>query len=82
MAGNKIEIYALLDPICQPEVRASNGRKNAKAIHSDPGRKRVWMLKKIMGSLIGCGHVTETVKAKLRFAANKSPDLFGCWANI
>jgi hypothetical protein len=70
------------EPYCSVEQRAINGRANSKSLHSDPVRKRIWALKQKMGKLLRDGHVSEEVKAKLRYCANLRPDLFGAWRNI
>lgn len=64
-------------PFCPPEVRAANGRKNAASRD-----KRIWALKRFMGSALRKGELSEKNKAKLRYAAHKRPELFGEWANI
>lgn len=70
------------EPQIKAHVNAENGRKTAKAIHSNPLRKKIWHLKREMGLLLKQGHVKESTKEKLRAAAKKRPDLFGCWASI
>jgi hypothetical protein len=70
------------EPFCSKEVRASNGRKNAKAIHSDPVRKRIWLLKRELGHAIKGGWVTNATRNKMRLAARNCPALFGEWSGI
>lgn len=73
-------------PYCPPEVRAENGRKLAAAIHSDPIRKRIWHAKRSLAAYLRDPHASEEAKerirAKMRYAAAKRPDLFGSWANV
>lgn len=47
-------------PFCPTEVRAANGRANAKK--RDP---RIWRLRQVLGSALKRGHVSEETKAKL-----------------
>lgn len=69
-------------PSCPAEVRATNGRRNARAVHDDPERKRFWRLKKEMGALLKRGYVSAETRGKLREAAKRHPHLFGEWANV
>lgn len=70
------------EPKCSREQRAINGRNNAKAIHSDPQRRKIWKLKQQLGDGLRRGLLPDSVKDKMRQAAIKRPDLFGNWANI
>jgi hypothetical protein len=76
------------EPFCSKEQRAINGRDNAKAIHSDDKKKRVWYLKKQMGASLKWmkeNNRKETynrVILKLKEAAKKNPKLFGCYASL
>ena len=73
-------------PFCSIEQRATNGRATAKAIHSDPKRKRVWELKRGMSSSLKFLKENNQVEAynriidKLQEAAYKAPHLFGEYA--
>lgn len=69
-------------PICNRGQLQSNGRGTAKAIHGDPLAKRIWRLKRAIGSALKEGYVTDSTKQKLRLAAQKSPGVFGAWAAI
>lgn len=69
-------------PQCSAEVRAVNGRRNARAVHDDPRRRRIWELKRSLGQALRQGYVSEATKAKMRLVAMKRPDLFGDWAAI
>jgi hypothetical protein len=69
-------------PHCPTETRQANGSKNARAIHDDPRRKRIWSLKREIGSRLKNGLVSESGKEKLRRAARKAPHLFGEFAAI
>ena len=40
------------EPYCPIKVRSANGAKTAKAIHSNPKKKRLWFLKRAIGQLI------------------------------
>ncbi|MBB3010642.1 GIY-YIG nuclease family protein [Cupriavidus alkaliphilus] len=68
--------------------RAGAGRRAAKAVHSDPLRKRIWELKKGLGSFLkfakdeGRHDSYERIASKLRIVAAKRPDLFGEWATL
>ena len=70
------------EPFCPKEVRAENGRRNAKARQIDPARKRLWAIKQSLGRALKDGVVAERTKVKLRAAAAKHPHLFGEWAHI
>lgn len=70
------------EPGLNLESNARNGRINAKAIHSAPYKKRIWHLKREIGSLLKQGCVKEETKQKLRYAAAKCPELFGKWASL
>lgn len=63
-------------------ARAENGRKNAKAIHSDPERKRIWKIKQALGLALKQGWLKESHKEKMRAAAARAPKTFGQWASI
>ena len=69
-------------PACSRETRAANGRKNARAVHDDPFKRRVWELNRKIGELLRAGAVRPEAKEKLRRAAQLRPDLFGRWANV
>jgi len=69
-------------PFCSKEQRAENGRRTIEKICSDPERKRIWQLKLRLSQALSKGHCNEATKGKMREAARKRPDLFGCWANI
>lgn len=68
--------------------RAAAGRRAAKAVHSDPRRKRIWELKKQLGAYLkftkdeGHHDAYERMAAKLRIVAAKNPKLFGEWAAL
>lgn len=71
------------EPYCDKETRAMNGRNNAKKIHGDARRKRIWYLKQQIGIAIKQGYLTDRTKAKMRMAAKKHPAFFGSmYANI
>ena len=61
------------EPFCSTEIRARNGAANAKAIHSDPQRKRFWYLMRALGESLKRGYVSEVTKAKMR----QRMDVFG-----
>jgi hypothetical protein len=70
------------EPELKREINAQNGRNTARAIHSDPKRKRIWHLKRQIGQLLRQGAVRESTKQKLRQAAVNAPHLFGEWASL
>ncbi len=69
-------------PFCPRSVRAANGASNAKRLHGDANRKRIWWLKRTFGDALKRGHLSEEIKGKLRYAAIKNPELFGEWSAI
>lgn len=66
-------------PALSRETCAANGRRNARATHDDPLRRRVWEIKKTVGSDIRAGLVSNTTRAKMRYLAFIAPQLFGKW---
>ncbi|WP_374520366.1 GIY-YIG nuclease family protein [Hydrogenophaga sp.] len=70
------------EPHCPTEVRASNGKKTAHAIHTNPVRKRMWELKRSLGSALKDGVVSEATKEKMRRAAVRFPQFYSEWASI
>lgn len=69
-------------PYCSPEVRAENGRKNAKAIHSSPERKRFWLIKRNLAQAIRDGFLSNEKRKVLREAAIRYPESLSAFANI
>jgi hypothetical protein len=69
-------------PECPREIRAENGRRNAKAVHECPKRRLIWELKQKLGVAIKQVHLREETKAKLRALAYKYPDDFGNWKTL
>lgn len=73
-------------PFLTPEQRAERGKACAKAVHSDPVRRRVWEMKKEMGAYLaklereGRHERLAEMRAKLAVAAAKSPELWGKYA--
>lgn len=70
------------EPHCPVEVRAKNGAATAKAIHAGPFKRKIWRLKRDIGFALKAGYVSNEGRAKLRLAAAKKPELFGCYANL
>lgn len=70
------------EPSCPTSTRAANGRKIAALVHSSPHRRKVWELKKALGTALAQGVLTNYAKQKMRAAALKHPALFGAWASI
>lgn len=70
------------EPFCPPEVRAENGRKVMALRTSTPQKAALWRAKKMLGTALKQGYVSEKTKVKMRLLAQKRPDLFGGWANI
>jgi hypothetical protein len=64
------------EPFCPKEVRAANGRKNAKAIHSDPEKRNKWNLAREVGMLLEDKNINVRIKATLNCMAlaNLFPD--------
>ena len=58
-------------PFCPTDVRAANGRANAKSRD-----QRLWALKRSLGDALKRGHVSELTKEKMR----SRPDVFGQFA--
>lgn len=70
------------EPHCSTEVRAANGRKVAAMRVKDPRAAFIFNAKRVLGTALRQGHVTEKTKVKMRLAAAKHPALFGAWAAI
>lgn len=70
------------EPYCSSEVRAENGRKNARAIHSNPARKRLWALKQQMSAALKQGYGSPELRARLRALAARDPKNFSLWVNL
>lgn len=66
----KVVIYALCDPLTK-DIR-----------YVGKAKARIWALKRMVGQLLKEGHVSESNKEKLRYAARKRPDLFGEYASL
>ena len=69
-------------PECPTSVRAANGRRNAAARVSTPRKAKIWALKRWAGSYLKSGKATDKLKAAMRYAAQKRPELFGEWAGV
>lgn len=65
------------EPFCPTEVRAANGRRNARARVSTPRKARFYALKRTLGQALKRGEVSEATKAKLRAGIVKHPELLG-----
>lgn len=70
------------DPDSSMQTKIANGKANAKKVHGNPSRKRLWQLKQKLGLLIKAGYVSESTKAKIRKASITHPEIFGLWSNI
>lgn len=70
------------EPYCSKEVRAANGRKNAKARVDTPFKAYVWKLKRDLSQLIRQGYCDNETREMIRQAARKRPDLFGCFLTL
>lgn len=69
-------------PKCSREVRAANARKVTALRTSTPLKRRIYECKRQIGAGLKSGHVGDATKEKLRYAASKRPDLFGCWGSL
>lgn len=49
---------------------------------ADPLKQRVWQLKRHISNGLRKNEITEAVKVKLRYAAQKRPSLFGDYATL
>ncbi len=70
------------EPFCPTDVRAENGRTNARAVHNDAFRKRIGSIKHQIGLNIRQGYCTTETFERLRLCASLAPHLFGDWANL
>jgi len=70
------------EPHCPISVRAKNGAATAKAIQSNPSRKRLWQIKLQLGRALKDGVVMNSTRQKMRLLAAKVPSIFGEWALI
>jgi hypothetical protein len=76
-------------PSCSPEICKQNAVRLNERRKSDPLFQRVWEMKRAMAQglkfLQRPGADPEKYKsivAKLKYAAEKRPDLFGCWSGL
>lgn len=85
LRADGVRLLNLADGGDQPsqtkEQRQSAGRAAVKARTKTPEAKMVYQLKHRIGILLRSG-VSDAVKAKLRYAATKRPDLFGEWVTL
>lgn len=70
------------EPHCSKETRAENGRKVAQLRISTPFKEYLWKSKRTLGQLLKQGCVSNEAREKLRQAARKCPELFGCYAGL
>jgi GIY-YIG catalytic domain len=76
------------EPLCSTEIRAANGRKNARLVHDNPYRRKVWELKKAMGDILrsfirrGEKDAENRQRARMRELAFKRPDICANWAAL
>lgn len=70
------------EPHCPTKVRAKNGKSVAQKVHSDPIKRRLWELKRMLGSALKDGVLSDRAKAKMRKAAERYPQFYGDWAAI
>jgi len=77
------------EPPHDPETCAKNARKVVEKRMSDPFHYEIWRMKKEMGAYLKFlrkfGEDSEKyqkVVEKLKYAAKKRPDLFGCWSSL
>lgn len=69
-------------PYCSTEQRRKNAEKLNKKLKDNPLLAYVRFLKTQIGMGLRQGRVSNTAREKLRLAAAKRPDLFGCWADL
>ncbi len=69
-------------PFCDLDTHIRNGKRNARLVHDNPLRKKIWALKRSIGQDLKDGYVREDTKEKLRRAARMAPHLFGEYASI
>lgn len=90
---NEGNLLNMADGGNQPLVDIETRRKNAVILNArrknDPLFKRVWEIKRAMSWNLkflrreGADPKTyERIVAKLKYAAEKRPDLFGCWSAL
>lgn len=70
------------EPFCPTHIRAENGRKNSKARVDTPFKADLWQIKTRMSQLLRQGYGSNESREKLREAARKCPELFGCYAGL
>ena len=71
-----------IQPYCSTEQRRKNANKLNKQLKDNPLLAYVRYLKAQIGIGLRQGHLSNTAREKLRLAAAKRPDLFGCWAGL
>lgn len=76
-------------PLIVPEVCRENAVRLNERRKSDPTFRKVWQMKRAMGAHLkflrrdgADSEVYQKIVAKLKYAAQKRPDLFGCWSTL
>lgn len=69
-------------PFCPSDIRASNGRNTAEAVHGNRLTRKIWELNRSIGAALKKGWVTNETRAKLRMAAQMNPRYFGQYSNL
>lgn len=64
---------------CPPQRRSENGKIMNKRLKANPHLHKITKIKRQIAAALKEGHVANETRAKLRYAAWKRPDLFGCW---
>jgi len=69
------------EPFCSKEQRAANGRMAAIKRDRTPEMARIFRLKCMVCRALKQGYGSAEVRAKLRSAAIRRPDLFACFSH-
>ena len=71
------------------EVRRKNAINLNQRRKEDPFFQKIWLMKRAMGQYLKLlskpdanPEKYKSIVAKLKYAADKRPDLFGCWSNL
>lgn len=70
------------EPFCPREVRAANARMVARKRTENPRARRIWEIKRMLGSALKDGHLMNRTREKMRRLAAINPAVFGAWASI
>jgi hypothetical protein len=74
------------EPFCSAAQRAINGRNNTAIMlakrQATPEAAYAFRVKRLLGQARQRGELTEPMRVKMRYCAERLPHLFGDWASL